>query len=39
MEDINAEGTEEDNYENLRERLSEFHGTMLGVDGEAGGGW
>ncbi len=36
MEDTTAEGKEKDNYENLRERLSEFHGTMLGVDGEAG---
>jgi len=36
MEDTTAEGKEEDNYENLRERLSEFHGTMLGVDGVSG---
>ena len=36
MEDITAEGREEDNYENLHKRLSEFHCTMLGVDGASG---
>ncbi len=36
MENITAEGKEEDNYENLRERLSKFHGTMLSVDGVSG---
>jgi hypothetical protein len=36
VEDIAAEGREEDNYENLRKRLCEFHCTMLGVDGASG---
>jgi len=36
VEDITAEGREEDNYENLRKRLCEFHCTMLGVDGASG---
>ena len=36
VEDITAEGREEENYENLRKRLCEFHCTMLGVDGASG---
>ena len=36
VEDITAEGREEENYENLRKRLCEFHCTMLGVDSASG---
>ena len=36
VEDITAENREEENYESLRKRLSEFHCTMLGVDGASG---
>jgi hypothetical protein len=36
VEDITAEDKEEENYENLRKRLCEFHCTMLGVDGASG---
>ena len=36
VEDITAENKEEENYENLRTRLAEFHCTMLGVDGASG---
>ena len=34
MEDITEEGREEENYENRRKRLSEFHCTLLGEAGD-----
>ena len=34
MEDIAEEGREEENYEHLRKRLSEFHYTLLGEAGD-----
>ena len=34
MEDIAEEGREEENYENRRKRLSEFHCTLLGKAGD-----
>ena len=36
VEDIAEESREEENYENLFKRLTEFHCTMLGVDGASG---
>jgi hypothetical protein len=36
LHDIAEEGKEDENYEILRKRLTEFHCTMLGVDGATG---
>ncbi len=36
MEDIAEEGRKKENYDNLCKRLSEFHCTMLGMDGASG---